>query len=145
MRVLDSIKGLLFDLDGVLYVGNQVIEGAPETIQTIKRKGIKCRFVTNTTTKSKEDIHTALIQMGFNIEKHEIINPPYAAVYYLRQLGSPSCFLLLAEEVIGEFSEFRQTEENPDVIILGDIGDSWNYNILNKVDQCQLLFPSGDN
>ena len=110
MRALDSIKGLLFDLDGVLYVGNQVIEGAPETIQTIKLKGIKCRFVTNTTTKSKENIQTTLIQMGFNIEKHEIINPPYAVVYYLRQLDSPSCFLVL--------ENFRNLDKQKRILML---------------------------
>ena len=133
MRTLNEIKGILFDLDGVLYVSNQIIEGAYDTIHFLKKKGIKCRFITNTTTQSITTIYEKLIHMGFSIERGEILSPPFAVALYLRELGKPSCYLLLAEEVKADFFEFTQTDENPDVIVLGDIGAAWNYEILNKV------------
>lgn len=138
MTKLDKIGGILFDLDGVLYTGSQVIEGACDTIHYLKQKDIQCRFITNTTTQTIKAIHNKLIQLGFEIERNEIFSPPLATVLYLRELGNPSCFLLLAEDAQEEFAEFKQTDQNPQLIVLGDIGNAWNYDILNKIFQMMM-------
>ena len=52
MTGFPKIKGLLFDLDGVLYVGSRVIGGAIDAVERIRVGGIPCRFVTNTSTLS---------------------------------------------------------------------------------------------
>ncbi|MEQ1636832.1 MAG: hypothetical protein ABL903_09060 [Methylococcales bacterium] len=52
MKTLANVKGILFDLDGVLYVGSDAIDGAVEAVQKIRASGILCRFVTNTSTLS---------------------------------------------------------------------------------------------
>lgn len=129
---LSSVKGLLFDLNGVFYVDRQPIEGAVETIKKVKEK-FPCRFVTNTTTQSRETFHQKLVDMGLPIEKSEIISAPYAAVLYLRQFDAPKCHLLLSDDVKSDFAEFSQSDTEPDVVVIGDIGDRWNYEIMNKV------------
>jgi len=48
----NSIKAVLFDLDGVLYIGQQPIDGAIEAVVKIRQAGIAVRFVTNTSTLS---------------------------------------------------------------------------------------------
>ncbi|MGK7876965.1 MAG: hypothetical protein AB4426_27845 [Xenococcaceae cyanobacterium] len=57
VELFSHIKGFLFDLNGVFYVGNQLIEGAVETIQALKSQQIPCRFTTNTTTQSLDTLH----------------------------------------------------------------------------------------
>ena len=49
------IHGILFDLDGVLYVGNQVIDGAIDTIQYIKERHIPHRCITENITTTVQD------------------------------------------------------------------------------------------
>ena len=44
MKNLQGIRGILFDLEGVLYVGNQVIDGAIDTIRCVKEKEIPHRY-----------------------------------------------------------------------------------------------------
>ena len=39
---------LLLDLDGTLYVGSQVVPGAPETVRWLRAQGLTVRFTTNT-------------------------------------------------------------------------------------------------
>jgi ribonucleotide monophosphatase NagD (HAD superfamily) len=39
---------LLLDLDGTLYVGSQVVPGAPETVRSLRAQGLTVRFTTNT-------------------------------------------------------------------------------------------------
>lgn len=131
---LSNLKGILFDINGVFHVDNQPVDGAVEIINKIKEK-FPCRFVTNTTTKSRQTFHQSLVDMGLPISKSEIISAPYAAVLYLRQLDNPSCYLLLSEDVKSDFAEFEQSDTEPDIVVVGDIGDRWNYSIMNKVFQ----------
>ena len=130
-NTLSNVKGILFDINGVFHVDNRPIEGAIETINQLKNK-FPCRFVTNTTTKSRETFHQSLVDMRLPIDESEIISAPYAAVLYLRQLNNPSCHLLLSESVKSDFAEFKQSDTNPDGVVVGDIGDRWSYEIMNR-------------
>lgn len=132
-NTLDGVRGLLFDMDGVLYVEQQRIPGAAEVLEHIKRQGVPCRFITNRSTKSIDSLHTMLSAMGFPIKKDEILSSPYAAVLYLREVGNPSCFLVLSEDTKTDFSEFHQSMCDPDVVVIGDIGRQWNYSMLNQI------------
>lgn len=132
MNVSD-IKGWLFDLDGVLYVGSQPIPGAVEAVAELRESGLPCRFITNTSTLSLKSLANKINALGFRIPPEEIISAPQAAVRYLREIGDPVCRLLLAEDVKMDFSEFRQSEQEADVIVVGDIGDAWSYGLLNEL------------
>ncbi len=46
--ILSNIKGILLDINGVLHVDNQPLDGAVQTIKKIQAK-LPCRFITNTT------------------------------------------------------------------------------------------------
>lgn len=128
-----SIKGILFDLDGVLYTGTSPIEGAVDTIKAIRTSGIPCRFVTNTSTLSLATLHKKINALGFDIPANELISAPQATLLYLRKQHHPVCRLLLAEDVKQDFNEFPQSEANPDYIVIGDIGNAWTYALLNDV------------
>jgi HAD superfamily hydrolase (TIGR01458 family) len=133
MTSIQNIRGLLFDLDGVLYVGSQPIPGAIEAVARIRAAGLPCRFVTNTSTLSLASLQKKLANLGFDIPIDEIVSAPQAAVLYLRSLGAPVCRLLLAEDVKRDFSEFRQSDEDAQYIIVGDIGSTWTYALMNQV------------
>lgn len=133
MTNLSSIRGILFDLDGVLYVGQNVIEGAIAAITDIKQRGYHCRFITNTSTSSSATLHQKLIGLGFDIAEHEIISATRAALIYLQQFDDPVCHLLLSDDVKPDFQGFRQSDSKADFVIIGDIGDAWSYPLLNNV------------
>jgi HAD superfamily hydrolase (TIGR01458 family) len=130
---LSFIHGILFDLDGVLYVGSTVIEGAIEAINKIRQRGYRCRFITNTSTLSAASLHEKLTGLGFDIAEHEIISAIKAALIYLQQFDDPVCHLLLADDVKQDFSHFRQSDRKADFVIVGDIGEIWSYPLLNQV------------
>ena len=44
MTTLKNIKGVLLDLEGVLYSGDKLIEGAIESITKLRSKNIVCGF-----------------------------------------------------------------------------------------------------
>ena len=136
--VFSDAKGLLLDLNGVFYEDNQLLPGAVETLRLLRRRGIPCRFTTNTTTKTRRSLAEHLHGLGLPIEESEILSPPQAAILYLRGLKDVRCHLVLADELKADFREFAQDHTRPNVIVVGDIGERWNYPIMNHLFQMMM-------
>lgn len=139
--VLKPIQGLLFDLDGVLYVGGRPIEGACEALEKIRHRYI-CRFITNTSTLSITSLERKLQGFGFAIPKEEIFSAPQAVLSYLKSKGDPICHLLLAEDVKRDFALLRQSDAQAYYVVAGDLGESWSYTVLNRA--FRLLFAGAE-
>jgi len=129
---LKSANGLLLDLNGVFYVGSRLLPGAKAAIAALQKSGMPYRFVTNNTTQSTESMGNNLQALGLAIAPSEIITAAYAAVLYLRQMGNPKIYPLLAEDAKQDFAEFTWSDTDADVIVVGDIGDDWNYRLMNR-------------
>ncbi|MEO8417467.1 MAG: TIGR01458 family HAD-type hydrolase [Methylophilaceae bacterium] len=138
MNSFTSAKGVLFDLDGVLYIGSHAIEGAIESVNKIRAQGITCRFITNTSTLSLLSLQKKINALGFSLAAEEIISAPQAALRYLQHQSDPVCRLLLAENVKKDFAHIRQSDTAADHIVIGDIGDAWSYRLLNEVFNCLM-------
>ena len=128
-----SFKGLLVDLDGVLHVGSEAILGAVEFVARLRSEGIPHLFLTNTTTRSIRSLESKLIHMGVAVESETILSAPEAAKSYLKTRGIERCDLLLSEDVLTDFSEFQRVKSNAEAVVIGDIGDRWDYDLLNRV------------
>lgn len=136
MNTLSNINGVLFDLDGVLYVGSSAIKGAVEAVGRIRLSGMPCRFVTNTSTLSLASLQQKINAFGFSIPANEIISAPQATLLYLKNQRDPICRLLLADDVKKDFKELRQSNTAANYIVIGDIGNAWSYTLLNEVFNC---------
>lgn len=131
-----SINAVLFDLDGVLHIGDSPLPGAIEAVEQLRTGGINCRFVTNTSTLSRHSLHQKILGMGFYVAPEEILSAPEAALKYLEQLGNPLCRFLLSDDVKKDFSHFRRSDTEAEYIVVGDIGSAWTYDIMNEVFNC---------
>jgi HAD superfamily hydrolase (TIGR01458 family) len=128
-----DISGLLIDLDGVLHVGRRPIAGAVDKIAALQALGMPHCYLTNTTTRSVSTLSRELSQMGFAIEADSILSALMAAKAYLESKHNPRCKLLLRREVLADFGECRQSDVGVDVVVVGDIGAAWSYELLNLV------------
>ena len=136
MRRLPQL--IMLDLDGTLYVGKQPIPGAIACIKNLRERGIKLRFLTNTTTKSQSELVAQLRAMGFTLEEDELISAPVGAKLELlslqQQLKRPvRIWPVVAESIKPDFSEFFWDETAPDFVVLGDIGDAWDLTLINRL------------
>ncbi|QJD30682.1 TIGR01458 family HAD-type hydrolase [Methylococcus geothermalis] len=128
-----NIHGVLFDLDGVLYVDSQPIRGAVEAVARIKAGGRLCRFVTNTSTQSLATLERKLRTLGFPVEQGEIISAPQAALRYLRTTGLRA-HLLLEDDVAADFAGIPQAPlEDADALVLGDTRVVWTHDCLDRM------------
>lgn len=128
-----DVRGFLIDLDGVLYVGDQAIKGARESIDLLRDRKYTFRFVSNTTRKCRNTIVKQLSCMGFDISVEYIFTPPLAAVAWLKNAGKRHCYLLTTGDVSRDFEYEGICDSGSvvDVVIIGDAGDKFTYVNLN--------------
>jgi len=134
-ELINQAEGALLDLNGVFYVDETLAPGAREAVAALRAANLPRLYLTNTTTRNLDSLYRMLRDLGLPAEKSEILSPPQAAVLYLRTLGKPRCHLLLREELKKDFAEFPVSHVNPDVVVIGDIGDRWNHAIMNQAFQ----------
>lgn len=131
---IGRIEGVLFDIDGVVHVGKTAIPGAADALRHLDRKSTPYRFVTNTTTKSPRTLHERMQAMGLPIADPGLILTTHeVAAAWLRARGCPSCLLLVNDDARETYGGLPTSNDRPDYVVIGDIGDAWNYDILDRV------------
>lgn len=85
--IRERFDGLVCDLDGVIYRGDRVIEGAAETIDSLRRAGIRVVFCTNNSRSTVEQYIERLA--GFDIEasREEIVTSAIVTADVLKKRG----------------------------------------------------------
>jgi HAD superfamily hydrolase (TIGR01458 family) len=140
VQKMKDIKGFLIDLDGVMYVGDSAINGARESIDFLRKNKFAFRFVSNTTRKSRRTIAGQLSSMGFDIPENYIFTPPIAAVALLKNTNKSRCYLLATGDVHQDFERECScvTGTMIDYVIVGDAGDKFTYDNMNRA-FCHLM------
>jgi len=133
MTKITNVKGLLIDLEGVLYSDNKLIPGSIDVIKKLRKHNLKLRFLTNTTTTPRNLIINKLQDFGFNIQEEEIFTPIIATKNYLRDNKVNKIALVTNIEIIEEFNDYEITQKNPDVVIMGDIYKDFKWEILDRI------------
>eukprot|EP00195_Chlamydomonas_chlamydogama_P010274 CAMPEP_0202891262 /NCGR_PEP_ID=MMETSP1392-20130828/1365_1 /ASSEMBLY_ACC=CAM_ASM_000868 /TAXON_ID=225041 /ORGANISM="Chlamydomonas chlamydogama, Strain SAG 11-48b" /LENGTH=310 /DNA_ID=CAMNT_0049574961 /DNA_START=214 /DNA_END=1146 /DNA_ORIENTATION=+ len=94
-KILDGIDTLLFDCDGVLWRGSELIPRAAEALQLLRASGRRLFFVTNNASKSRAKYVDKFKSLGLQVEAQEIVSSSYAAAAYLQSVGfNKKVFLL---------------------------------------------------
>ena len=125
-------RALLLDLSGVLYEGSTVIDGAIDTVNSARRRGLILRFVTNTATKSSTTILQDLRRMQIDIHDDELYTAPIAARAYIEQ-NQLYPYYLIHQAIRDEFDPV--SAQQPNAVVLGDARDDLNYATLNQAFQ----------
>lgn len=82
---LEGIDGLIVDLDGTVFHGKRVIEGAAEAIAAVKAQGKKVVFLTNRGNLSRRMCRERLLGMGVAAEEEDIVMSCSVAAQFLRE------------------------------------------------------------
>ena len=126
-------NAFLVDLDGVIYVQEKLIPGAIEAIHYIQQKKIPHRFVTNTTSHSRKQLTQRLTQVGIELKPEHLFTAPVAAAEYLRALGNARCYFFTNHNIVEEFGRLEREESKPTHVVIGDVGDGFTYESMNRV------------
>ena len=91
------VDGLLIDIDGVLSVSWEAIDGAPGALAELRARQVPLRFATNTTTRTRAEVASLLTGAGMPVDPDEILTAPVAtAVTATLRLATLSMIPLMA-------------------------------------------------
>jgi HAD superfamily hydrolase (TIGR01458 family) len=130
--LMENVRGVILDIDGVLEYQKQVFPGAVEAIEAFRERGLAVRFLTNSTLKSRASCAERLRRGGFRVDEREVITASSATAEYLRGLHPTTCWVLLERAGLDEFREFTQDTEHPEWLVVGDNRSQFNFDVLNR-------------
>jgi NagD protein len=90
-------KGFIFDLDGTVYLSDNLIPGADEVIQLLRESGKKVVFLSNKPLQTREDYASKLTHLGIPAKPEDVINSTMVMTNYLKQ-NAPQAKLFVVGE-----------------------------------------------
>ncbi|MGI9509883.1 MAG: TIGR01458 family HAD-type hydrolase [Geminicoccaceae bacterium] len=130
-----DVRGLLLDLEGVLYEGDTPIPGVAKAMGVLAASGFEIRYLTNTTTRPRRAIVDRLIGMGFDLTAEHVFTPGIAASQLLRRKKLTRIHLAAASELTEDLSDVEFVDDDPEAIVLGDLYRAFDCDRLNALFQ----------
>ena len=130
------MRGVLLDLDGVLYVGDEPVPGSAGVVDWLAREGVPYRYLTNTTSRPRRAIVDKLTGMGITAATDQILTPAVAAVAWLRRRGIEHPALFVPDATATEFAGLDplpdSARDGAGAVVVGDLGRGWDFTTLNR-------------
>jgi HAD superfamily hydrolase (TIGR01458 family) len=130
------IGAVLIDIDGVLTVSWQPIDGAVTAMHRLRSAALPLALVTNTTSRTRASIAAVLAGAGFPVTADDVLTAPVIAAGYLKNHYPGARCLLLNSGDIGEdlagVNLAGADDAAVDVVLLGGAGPEFSYAALNQ-------------
>lgn len=123
-----AAKGVLLDLGGVVYVGEEPLPGAKDALGRMKDVGLPLRYLTNTTRKPRRALLEMLEKMGLPVEEEELFMPAMAARALLEERGL-SPHLLVHPALEEDFAGLDGGQGK--ALVVGDAAEGFTYPAMN--------------
>jgi HAD superfamily hydrolase (TIGR01458 family) len=131
----DCPAGLLLDLDGVFFVGDDAVPGGAETVAWAEATGLRYLFVTNTTSHPRSTLVDKLARFGIRTTKDRILTPAVAAREMLGRTVTGPVALHVPDATREEFAGLPVLEPTAtapvSAVVVGDLGRQWDFARLN--------------
>jgi 4-nitrophenyl phosphatase len=83
--IFPNLRGVILDMDGVLWKDTQPLGNLPDLFTRMKKSGLGITLATNNATKTTEEYLAKLHGFGVDLEPWQIINSSEAAGFLLRE------------------------------------------------------------
>ena len=134
LEELRARKGFICDMDGVIYLGNQLLPGVREFVNWLNENGKQFLFLTNSSERSPKELQQKLQRMGLDIDEEHFYTSALATAAFLKK-QAPGCtaFVIGAPGLLNALYDVGVTmnDVDPDYVIVGETA-SYNYEVITK-------------
>lgn len=121
-RVPDRLyEGYVFDLDGTIYLGDELLPGAKRLILKLRELGKKVVFLSNNPTKDPEQYSEKLTKLGLPTPQEETVNTVVTMTQWLLQNHPDATVFPIAEEPLKKAlreAGIRMSEEPEEIDVV---------------------------
>ena len=121
-EILKETELFVLDMDGTFYLDTDVIDGALDFLEEVKKAGKRYVFFTNNSSKSPKTYIDKLAKMGCYISRDQIITSGDVMIQYLKEYyPGQKVYLVGTPDLEANFLEngIHLTKEMPDVVVFG--------------------------
>lgn len=139
LPLLKTIRCFLMDMDGTIYLGNQLLPGARDWLGLLDGYGLDYYFLTNNSSRSQVEYAQKFTRLGLAIPEEKIFTSGEAAAIYLAEhFPGASLYVVGTPPLMALFERhgFKLTESDPDLALLG-FDTTLTYDKLRKL--CDLV------
>ena len=148
-------KLVLLDMDGTVYLGNTLFDGALECFDYFKKNNIDYVFITNNSSHNLEEYATKVTNMGISCNEENFYSSIEVSVEYLRNKNAKRIFVLgnkCLKEKVAKFFEIvakYNKNEKIDAVLCGFntelvYEDLKNACLYLQTSDCEFLATNGD-
>ena len=124
MLDLQRFRAVLFDMDGVLYRGNELLPGVHELLSYYDKHNIAYACVTNNSTLTSEQYEAKLADLGVHIKATHIVTSSVATRHYLaEQVPRDTRMYYIGmkglQQALFEDGYYVYTEDHPAYVVVG--------------------------
>lgn len=136
MTTFDQFDAYCFDLDGTIYVGDRLLPGVKEVIETLRAHDKRVLFITNAPTKTRKHCQLVLAQLGIEAPLCDIMTASYVAACYFRDIEPEGRVFLVGEAPLREECEAQNvsltTNPKEATHVLVGLDRKFTYTTLNE-------------
>jgi arabinose operon protein AraL len=128
------LKGIIFDLDGTVYLSDHLIPGARQVIEQLRGQGQRMVFVSNKPLQSRTDYAAKLTRLGVPTHPDDVINSSLVLTRYLgREMPGATVFAIGEPPLLEELAVGFRLSEDPDEIevVIASFDRTFDYRKLN--------------
>ncbi|NNJ08730.1 HAD-IIA family hydrolase [Chloroflexales bacterium ZM16-3] len=124
MLNLATIRAVLFDMDGVLYRGTQMLPGVPELLSFLDERGVGYACITNNASMTPGQYEEKLGVMGIAMSARMVLTSALATARYLRDAYPRGTRVMIVgmrglREALLDDGYFVEDRSAPDVVVQG--------------------------
>ncbi|MBP7892186.1 MAG: HAD-IIA family hydrolase [Firmicutes bacterium] len=122
--MLEQVRCVILDLDGTVYLGDQLIPGALLLRQAAQDFGIDVFFLTNNSSRSRSYYASKLTRMGWPVTPDGVLSSSQATAITLKNRGYQRLYVVGTESLTDELTAYGLTmcgdeEEQVDCVVVG--------------------------
>lgn len=124
-------EAYVFDLDGTIFLGDELLPGARRVVEALRRLQVPVRFLSNNPTRDPGQYREKLAGMGLPVEPEEIANTVVTTVRWLQQHHPDAVLFPIAEQPLIDAlrrAGFRLSEDAEQIdIVIASYDRSFDY------------------
>ncbi|MEU7630473.1 HAD-IIA family hydrolase [Nocardia sp. NPDC049220] len=133
------IRGVLYDIDGVLVTSWQEIDGAAVAVRRVRESGLRRAFLTNTTSRTCAEIAERLCGSGIEVAAGEIVTAARLTAEFVgRRYPGAAVWVLNHGDIGADLAGLTLDDEHPDVVVIGGAGVEFSHLALSRVAELML-------
>ena len=117
-----EIELFLLDMDGTIYLDNELFDGSLDFINTLIKKNIRYVFLTNNSSSNLQNYVDKLTRIGVPATKDNIFTSGMAMGVYLNEnYPNQKVYLVGTKSLYNELLNYNinLVEDNPDIVVIG--------------------------